>query len=1170
MSITAVLNKRITPMKYSIRLTPLPLCVIALVSPLQIHSAPGELADEPLFLGSSTQPNILFLVDDSGSMDWEVLQSTGARAAYPTFPDSGNLDITPTRNDRDEMLESCAGYNVMYYNPDITYTPWIGVDANGDPYEDQVITNALVDPYFPTGTRRDLTDDEGFGDPPGYFVWDDADDDGEFDQGECPDPDAADYDYEGTFLATVSGFGPAEMSDADKANFANWYTYYRKREYVVKRSLSEIITDATGRVGLATLHNNSSVGTIIEDVDDITTPIDLTAQTNKLNLLSNLYQINSSGSTPLRSTLEQAGDYFEVGVDPGTGLFGFTPSPTSPILSDAAGGACQQNFTVMLTDGFWNGSSPNVGNTDEDGIGVFDGGSHADTASNTLADVAMDFYERDLAPSLDNVVPVTAGVDENSSQHMVTYTVAFGIDGSLEDNPADRDTAFIWPTPVSDTDSTIDDVRHAAWNGRGEYLSAQNPQELIDSLSDSINSIQARTGSASAVAFNTTSITADTFVYQARFDSGEWSGTIQAFEFDGAGVGAPAWDAGELLADDSLDWEKRAIYTYRTDTDEGIIFAFPENYHSRLPSAPDDEFLSADQINDLLTNAPFSSTTADSDERSSNQLYGENIVDFFRGDYSFDGNQFRSRSNTRLGDIVHSSPEFVGMPSEPYPNLIEGIDNLYSDFIEANESRRGVVYVGANDGMLHAFDATTGEELFAYIPGAVFDTSGDRGLHKLSEIEYNHLAYVDGSAVSRDVFVNGAWETFLVGSMRAGGKSVFVLDVTEPDAYTTATTSAADTLPVMEFTDDDLGFTFSTPQIARMNNGKWAAIFGNGYNSDPSGDGTAKLFILFLDGSGFEVLETNVGSINASDCEDAASDCNGLSSPSLIDINDDFSVDRIYAGDLHGNIWVFDVSSNLTTNWGSAFNNGSDPAPLFTACSATPCTAANRQPITSKPIAIGHPTISSPVTFPNVLVVFGTGQYIATNDNSDTSQQSFYGVWDAGSNYDEFDRSNLVEQQIIEAPSSTGNVAGGRTLSENQVSYSAAAGKVGWFLDLPTSGERVVVDPVSTSGFVFFNTTIPESTVCSAGGSGFIMVADLRTGGQPTDQVFTALDDGSNMIDISGVYAGIPIDAIPGGGTIIDGSTIVISDSLGRIVSTDFNPGDLNINSRRAVWSVVK
>ncbi|VUD47055.1 Type IV pilus biogenesis factor PilY1 [Thalassocella blandensis] len=1319
-------------------------------------AAPGELSNKPLFLGTSVQPNILFLMDDSGSMDWEVLLSNGAEDAHSGSRNDGNLDFAPGSSSR--ARELCVGYNVMAYDPSKSYTPWKGTDKDDLTFLDQPVNSAYSNAYRKDGAT-DLRNHF-------YIEWKDSNSDNYYQNGECDVTGAtasssaiwttsgqtttyvsdtftitttstlaidigaenlnqfenSDYfrayavvnngpripmflqnggfnrqtvstavsgstvrveiDVRSTqpgveiynlFDIIVDGSGrdicPScvyvnDMSVEEQINYANWFTYYRKREFVAKRALSEIMSEGRSRMGLASLHNNNSIGTIIKDIDDISSG-DLTAAANKRALLKNLAKISSNGGTPLRQTLEEAGDYFEVGVSPGSGLFGFNPSPSSPILSAANGGACQQNFSVLLSDGYWNGGSPSVGNADgvssssssssssgggggswewcaseggfcsftgtttvaygynrswhmetkTDGTDCnnatfgdpypgqakvcyywddpansssssssssggavvnFDGGSYADSYSNTLADVAMHYYERDLAPLLQDTVPVTAGIDTNTQQHMVTFTVAFGINGTLDANPPNRTDPFPWPEARADSPEAIDDMRHAAWNGRGEFLNAANPQELIDSLGSSLASIQDRTGSASAVAFNTTSITAETYVYQARFDSGNWSGQLLAYEYDDDGLGSLRWDAGKLLSAETLDWTTRNIYTYRDDTNKGIPFAFPADYTTRLVTAPDDSELNSTQIADLLANAPFGLNTIVAEQQTANTEYGVKVVNYLKGDFTNDG-AFRNRQGKRLGDIVHSSPEFVGEPNQLYPDRMES--SSYFSFVSNNASRTPVIYVGANDGMLHAFHATDGNELFGYIPGTLF-SAGDTGLHKLTETDYGHIPYVDASPTSRDVFVGGQWKTYLVGGFRAGGKGVYVLDVTDPDDYTTVTDVAADKLSVMEFTHNDLGYTFSNPQIAKLNNGKWAAIFGNGYNNDPTGDGTAKLFMLYLDGSGYKMLETKVGSMTLNDCANLASDCNGLSSPSLIDTNSDFIVDRIYAGDLQGNMWVFDVSDSNDTNWKTAFGSTLNPAPLFTACSSAICTSAgrpvNRQPITSKPMAIAHPTATDSRTNPNVMVLFGTGQYITTTDNTDGTLQSFYGVWDAGNAYGNLTRTNLVEQTMT-LPENEDLLAG-RVLSTNPVSYNPIAlpvPEMGWFIDLKEPdgamlGERVVVDPIVSGGYVFFNTTIPNNAVCSAGGSGYLMVADIKTGGQPNQAVFRSYNLGDTPQDLENAYAGIPLNAVPGGATLINGNKVVVSDSLGRIVTADFNPPASNKNSRRSSWSVVK
>jgi len=331
------------------------------------------------------------------------------------------------------MLESCAGYNVMYYNPSITYTPWLGENQAGNAYVDQSIGAAKRDPYYTSSGTIDLRVSDCCAGAPGYFPWVDTGVIGLFEAGECADTPGA-----GTVVDYTQFIPVTSMNATDQTNFANWYSYYRKREYVVKRSLSEIITNSVSYMGLATLHNNNSVGTPITD---------MTTQTNKNDLLDELFQIDSSGGTPLRRLLENTGEYYDqAGSNSDHSPLGFTDA--SPIQNSAGGGECQQNFAVIFTDGAWNGGSPSVGNADGDDNTIYDGGPNADNNSNTLADVAMDFYERDLSTTLANNIPENVytdpdtGVDytdDNPQQHMITYGVAFGLAGSGLITPLDHD-----------------------------------------------------------------------------------------------------------------------------------------------------------------------------------------------------------------------------------------------------------------------------------------------------------------------------------------------------------------------------------------------------------------------------------------------------------------------------------------------------------------------------------------------------------------------------------------------------------------------------------------------------------------------------------------------------------------------------------------------------------
>jgi len=1075
-------------------------------------AAPGVLGTQPLILDTTVvQPNIYFLVDDSGSMDWEEILNNGTQ--YPASSPTNYLDFSPNNALKKRLL--CRGFNVMAYDPDVTYKPWAGKDSAGNAYADLTLTTARNNPYSTTTT--DISDHV-------YVTWTDTDKDGQYDGPGSTDissnsstDDECDIDHP---VAVNT------LTTAQQTNYANWYSYYRKREYVMKRALSQIIKDSTSRVGLGSLHNNNNIRTAVRDIDDITIPVDATAQSNKTSLMTNLFNINSSGGTPLRQGLKDVGEYFSGNK---TSTWG-----ASPILANNQGGQCQKNFAVVMSDGFWNGNSPSVGNTDGDGNTNYDGASYADTVSNTLADVAMKYYEGDLdGDSTNNKVAPIDGIDENPAQHLVTYTIAFGVDGTLTSNPPNRTDAFSWPTPVADANTTIDDMRHAAWNGRGLFLNAGDPQKLINSINSAIQDIDAHSRTSSAAALNTTSLQSNTMVYMAGYTPSTWSGSLNAYAITTSGVDLsnPAWQADQQLNSMTAT---RKIYTfngtYDTSTNAPNMV--------ELQTGP----LSDAQKADLLTGKPAGPTDSSYLTSITNFIYGDHSDELGNGG----ANYFRSRGSHRLGDIVHSAPMFVGAPNAPYPDNLEA--TKYSEFKSTYSGRDGTVFVGANDGMLHAFNAKNGTERFAYIPSMLFSTDAQKGLHFLASKSYTHQYYVDLTPSIADVYVNSAWHTMLVGGLRAGGKGIFVLDVTD------------ETTPVLQFeyTNSDIGYTFSDIQIAKMNNGSWAAIFGNGYNN--TGSGKAKLFIVYLDGTTTpKIIDTGVGSIANGDCADAGSDCNGLSTPALADLNGDGKVDRIYAGDVQGNMWAFNVSGSTDSNWDLA--DTSTDAPLFTACRGDlPCAKANRQPITSKPALARHPTMHTATTLPNIMVMFGTGQFLTSGDVSDTAVQSMYGIWDSG--VMNIAKSRLVEQTLATTQSKSLDTI--RTVTDVAANYSTitASTDYGWYFNLNESKERLVVNPVAYGDLLFFNTMIPQTpALCSpSNGSGWLMAVDISNGGQPDFQPIDVNGDNSfdaddAMKDDASKYAvGTKVDGIPTESRFVSNKRVTVDSDM-----------DVNIQSVQGV-----
>ena len=750
---------------------------------------------------------------------------------------------------------------------------------------------------------------------------------------------------------------------------------------------------------------------------------------------------NGAVFTPLNGALISAKTYF-------TSSYGGHSSPIAY--------SCQKNFTIMVTDGL------PTGKTD---------GSLYSATDRAITPVGDGTYTLGAAytDAINSVTALRSVTHSSTTYDVKTYVVGLG------DTVQNAGAVYVMNQMAAAGGTSV------------AYLASDQAafQNAMDSIT---NDIVAQTGSAGAVAFNSTSLGTNTDLYLALFNSGEWSGDLLAYPLDpvsGAVGAASSWSAATQLDARDLTSSPRVILTYNGS--DGAAFQWGS--------------LTAAQQTDLMTNPSggLDSSTVGSDR-----------LDFLRGDRSNEGtgDNFRVRGS-RLGDIVDSAPVYVGKPDLNWPDAAPfPTASPYSAYKSAQAGRAGVVYVGANDGMLHGFNSSTGEEVLGYIPGNLYSSSVGGGLHFLTDPAYSHRYFVDLSPTVSDVFTkaspsgSAAWRTVLVGGERAGGRGLFALDVTDPSTFTE---SNAANLVLWEFSsanDADLGSTFSNPTIALLNNGRWAAIFGNGYNDNPGGSGEAQLFILYLDGglSGTWALGTDYEKITTG--SGSTSSRNGLSSPAVVDTDGDGVADRVYAGDLNGNMWAFDLSSATASSWKVAYKQGSTPKPLFTAKAG--------QSITSQPVIVRHPTEPDSGNLPNLLVMFGTGQYLDPADNSSTDTQSFYGVWDRG-------QKQLVytdlEQQTV------GFSSGLRTVSDNAVNYSAngSSKQYGWYIDLPATGERMVVDPKIRGDLVYFNTMIPSTAACSAGGTGFLMSVKYANGGQPSSAAFDSNGDG--IIDSSDTSA---------------------------------------------------
>lgn len=579
-------------------------------------------------------------------------------------------------------------------------------------------------------------------------------------------------------------------------------------------------------------------------------------------------------------------------------------------------------------------------------------------------------------------------------------------------------------------------------------------------------------GSASAVASNSTQLNTGTLIFQARFDAGDWSGQLRAFTIDpsdGSIPSTPTWDtdtSGLIPA-----YGSRSIYSFKPD----------------LGTADPGD---GDGIN--FTWANLEATTQQTAITATQLAY-------IRGDTSNEeqnGGSLRDRSKL-LGDIINSNPWYAGTDDFGYSSLSTG-GSSYATHLSTISGRTKMVYVGANDGMLHAFNAASGAEMFGYVPAAVLPD-----LYQLTSPQYgratSHRLYVDGSVRVGDAYYSSAWHSVLVGTTGGGARAVFGLDVTDPDNF-----DQNDVL--WEFTNNstnggDLGYTLPEPSIVPLPNGKFGALIGNGYNSD---NGHAVLYILDVaDGSIIKKIDTGVGS---------TANPNGLATPIGVDTDYDKVVDRIYAGDLYGNLWRFEVSNASTVNWGVAFAGN----PLFAAADS----GGTAQPITAKPQVGGH-------TGGGVMVYFGTGKYFETTDNivgNSPQVQTYYGIRDnyaAGLTSQPISgRTNLVAQTIDAEGTHSGYDV--RVTSTNSVDYTT---KVGWYMELesPTNGaegERVVSPSLLRSDRLIFTTIIPSDDPCATGGTTWLMEVDAQSGARLTyspfdlngDDDFTSADE-ATLID---------------------------------------------------------
>ena len=1033
-------------------------------------------------------PNVMFVLDDSGSMNFVAMP--GDVKDEDDGQDYGNVQdgLNDTLNDKSYLR------NTIYYDPAVEYLAWKQADGSrsgggttyGSAYwnpsglSDAVDLRNETQTFFVPKNRTTANSATAIGNYYRYQIRTNGRivrsetgnrtaNKGVLDVG-CGNNfnDAQDttnnvYWRNCTYATPTLPTTPATVRNeaAEKVNYATWYSYHRTRMKVAKAGASEAFSQVGEniRLGYNSIHNRSRYDIPVNDDGG------LYRGANKTTWFSRLQAAAGSGGTPLPTALQRTGEYYK------------SDQPWGSSVARDNNLSCRQNFAILTTDGFWNDTTgynaaligdadgtagPNgyvVENPYRDNFRSTQGSPYT-TRPDTLADVAMHYWKTDLRAALayTNDVPKSVA-DPADWQHMVTFGVSIGLSGTLTPSKNTLDAITLgttrWPDPISNAGAArIDDLWHASVNGRGKFMVASNTKQFAAGILDAISTVGERTGSASNVTTNSTSFTTDTRVFQAKYVAKKWTGELSAYDATVEGVASdPAWVASSGIP----AWGSRKIFTWSGTS--GTTFP-----------------------------TPAQTSALDQSSRVTSPVTGAVNVNYIKGDGSFEqknDGQLRTR-DTLLGDIVNSSPLYV--------------------------KDTETIYVGANDGMLHAIAAVrsgnggneiaAGTELFAYVPGGI----NLANLATLSDRNYTHKYFVDGPIVA-STREQTPGKNYLVAALGRGGKGVFGLDVTSPGSF------AAGDVEWELTTGNNLGQVLGEPLVVTLEGGTKAVIFGNGINST---SGRAVLYVVNIaTGAVLQEIDTGIGGDN------------GLSAPRGWDDDNDGVLDFVYAGDLKGNVWKFDFSDGT----GSVSYGGN---PMFTTEAGQPITAGlalARDPATQKR-----------------WVFAGTGRFISGDDPNDETVQSMYGLIDDGDT--KLTRGDLTERGLF--------VSG--TVRGFDSSADLDPDSKGWYVDFdePTPGERIVSRPQVRGSVLVFSSIIPpkdSDNPCDAGGTGYLNAIDVFSGTSTDSPYFDASAEyltapNGDRVPVGSINPGVGMPTLP---TIID-NLIVVGGSNGDLADIKVKP----------------
>lgn len=1069
----------------------------------------------PLMVTEPVPPNIMLILDDSGSMAWEHMPGTTAN--WHNDP-VGGLPKTVTVND---IRLRASNINTQWYNPLVTYEPWLKWD--GSSYGNINYNSTFnIDPSQSTSKAT-------FNFQTQFTAWKSlGDNNNELKNtqtiGAVSSPTtssgmvAASYRwrYGGFYYltgnsatsvtnytrydfmygcsgsnctkkwnarqvtlntngtdkntSTITNFnwtpygGTTRTVEQELQNYANWFVYYRTRINMAKAAISRTFAGLTPgyRIGFDTLQYNAGATKPLGFAIPVGTNDGKFQGTNKQNWFAKMFAANAYNGTSLRETLDRSGKYFSDQITGQKGASG----PYGP-ETGASRISCRSNFAILTTDGYWNGNAAatagaklNTDGTDGPTVEGVDGQTYTykakapykDAKADTLADVAMYYWKNDLMTDLLNNVPTT-GKSESFWQNMRTYGISIGEKGTLD--PTDKTTVDAlyagtkaWPAPGTNPDKqeNIDDLWHASINSRGEFIVAKDPDEFTRALTNTLMEIASETKSEASGGTNEFKLSDNTKAYFSRYTSGQWDGDVFARSIDKTtgkqDLSNELWTANAKLP----AWASRNIWVNNNGTFQKLTGAVGG--------------LSAD------------------------------IVNYLRGNQSKEedklGGTFRKRTRL-LPAFVNSQLVYVGGPSQTsyYDKFIddegnsafEGADT-YNDYAGAAGGRTHMIYVAGNNGMLHGFNAETGEEKFAFLTRSAI-TSGK--LQNYVQPNYGqpggnpHQYILDGELTVADANIGG-WRTILVGTQGRGGSGVFALDVTDPNNITL--------LWEKNSTDNSaLGNNLGKPIIVQVAAGDWRVVFGNGPNS--TGD-KAQLIMISLSTGAITTVDTGAGSNN------------GLMGVALWDDDQNGFFETAYAGDLKGNLWRFD---NL--------GGGTTATKVFSA-------PAN-QVISAAPLVVRNNKTE------DTWVFIGTGRYLNIDDLTDNSQQAWYGLIEKKDGVTTT-TSSLFKREM-EVVTGAGAVLEAGT--ESDILHNEEGKNRGWYINFPNTGERMLMTPNYVLGGALFGFTFIPSTSdpCVPQGSSALWGINPFSGGRIEQGIFLGDDD--QIISIDGLFAsviyGIPV-----------------------------------------------